>query len=58
MKRVVKVLGQAHEINVQRKYKTVWVVVGEYMGERIQVKGKTDTEAMAAWCDAVRHKGS
>ena len=49
MTRTIHVLGKPQEINVQRKYKSVWVAVGEYLGRRIQVQERSENEAMAAW---------
>jgi hypothetical protein len=43
------VLGKPQVVNVQRKYKSVWIAVGEYRGRRIQVKERTESEAVAAW---------
>jgi hypothetical protein len=47
--RTIDVLGKPQEINVQRKYKSVWVAVGEYRGRRIEVQERSENEAMAAW---------
>jgi len=47
--RTIDVLGKPHDVNVQRKYKSVWIAVGEFQGRRIQVKERTETEAVAAW---------
>jgi hypothetical protein len=47
--RTIHVLGKPQEINVQRKYKSVWVAVGEYRGRRIEVQERSENEAMAAW---------
>ena len=51
MTRTIDLLGKPQEINVQRKYTTVWIAVGEYMGRRIQVKERTESEALAAWLE-------
>jgi hypothetical protein len=47
--RTVYVLGTPQEINVQRKWKTVWIASGDYAGKRIEVKGRTEEEVVAAW---------
>jgi hypothetical protein len=47
--RTIDVLGKPQEINVQRKYKSVWIAVGEYHGRRIEVRERTENQAMAAW---------
>ena len=49
MTRTIDVLGKPQEINIQRKYKSVWVAVGEYRGRRIEVQERSENEAMAAW---------
>jgi hypothetical protein len=49
MTRTIDVLGKPHEVNVQRTYKTVWIVVGDYAGKRIQVTKKGEHQAIAAW---------
>ena len=56
-KRTVTVWDNVHQITVQQQSKTVWVAVGEYRGERLEVKGKTDTQAVAAWRDVAKLKG-
>jgi hypothetical protein len=58
MKRTVSVWDKPHEIDVYKKSKSVWVAVGEYMGERIEVKGRTETQAASAWREAARYKGN
>jgi len=45
-------------ITVHQKLKTVWVAVGEYHGERIEVKGRTRTQAISAWREAARYRGN
>jgi hypothetical protein len=49
MTRTIDFLGKPHEVNVQRKYKSIWIAVGEYQGRRIQVQERTENQAMAAW---------
>ena len=53
MTRTIELLGKPHELNVQRKYKSVWIAVGEYQGRRIVVKERTETQAVAAWVAVV-----
>ena len=57
LKRTVTVWDKVHPITVQQESKTVWVAVGDYRGERLEVKGKTDTQAVAAWRDVAKLKG-
>ena len=52
--RTVYVLGSPHQINVQRKWKTVWIASGDYAGRRIEVKGRSEAAVVAAWQRAAR----
>jgi hypothetical protein len=56
--RTVHVLGRPHNVNVQRKYKSVWIAVGEYMGQRIEVRERTEHQVVAAWVAATSAQGS
>jgi hypothetical protein len=56
-KRTVHVGAIPHVITVYQKSKTVWVAVGDYMGERIEVKGSSANVA-AKWVDAARFRGN
>ena len=58
MDRTVKVWDKPHAITVYRKSKSVWIAVGEYMGERLEVKGRTESQAMNNWREAARYKGN
>lgn len=49
MTRTIDLLGKPHQVNVQRKYKSVWIAVGEYGGRRIEVRERSEDQAMAAW---------
>ena len=49
MRRTIDVLGKPQEVNVQRKYRSIWIAVGEYQGRRIQVQERTENQVMAAW---------
>ena len=40
-KRTVYVWAIPHVVTVYQKSKTVWVAVGDYMGERIEVEGSS-----------------
>jgi hypothetical protein len=52
-----RVWDKPHSVSVHQKSKTVWVAVGEYNGERVEVKGRTESQALAAWREAARYKG-
>jgi len=49
MTRTIDFAGKPQEVNVQRKYRAMWIAVGDYRGARIEVKGKTDAQVVAAW---------
>jgi len=49
-------LGVPHEVTVHQKSKGVWVAVGYYRGERIQVQGSSERSALRYWQDVARHK--
>ena len=56
--RTVHVWAIPHLITVYQKSKTVWVAVGDYMGERIEVKGSSANVAAKYWVDAARFRGN
>ena len=53
--RTVYVSAIPHVITVHQKSKTVWVAVGDYMGERIEVEGSS-ANVTAKWVEAVRFR--
>jgi hypothetical protein len=53
--RTVHVWAIPHVITVYQKSKTVWVAVGDHMGERIEVQGSS---ANVAANDAARFRGN
>ena len=58
MKRTVKVWDKPHDVVAHQKSKSVWIAVGECMGERLEVKGRTESQAVSAWREAARYKGN
>ena len=52
------VWDKPYKVSVHSKSKTVWVAVGEYQGQRIEVKGRTESQAVASWREAARYKGN
>ena len=58
MTRTIEVLGKPHPVNVQRKYRSVWVAAGEYKGRRIEVAERTEGGAMAAWVAAAQARAN
>ena len=53
---VVKVWDKSYDIGVFQKSQTVWIAVGEYMGERLEVKGSSPASAAAHWSEAARYR--
>jgi hypothetical protein len=58
MKQTVRVWDEPHEITVYQKSKSVWVAVGDYMAERVEVKGSSASAAAKHWHEAARYKGN
>ena len=58
MELTVTVWNSQMKIDVYQKSKSVWVAVGTYHGERIEVKGRTQTQAVGAWREAARYRGN
>lgn len=58
MEHTVKVWEQPQKVSVYQSSKTVWIAVGEYMGERVEVKGRTESQALSAWREAARYRGN
>ena len=57
-RRTVQVWDKPYEITVHQKSKSVWIAVGEYMGERIEAKGSSESAAVKHWREAARYKGN
>lgn len=57
MEHTVLVWDKPYMVSVRQKSKTVWLAVGEYRGERFEVKGRTESQAVADWREAARYKG-
>lgn len=53
----VQVWNQPQQVIVYQKSKSVWIAVGTYLGERIEVKGRTESQALGSWREAARYKG-
>ena len=43
-------------ITISQPSKTVWVAVGDYRGERIEVKGSSANNAAKHWVDAAHFR--
>ena len=53
----VQVWNQPQQVTVYQKSKSVWVAVGSYMGERVEVTGRSETQALGNWREAARYRG-
>jgi hypothetical protein len=57
MERTVHVWAIPHVITVHQKSGTVWVAVGDYRGERIEIEGSS-ADVAAKWVEAARCRDS
>ena len=58
MEYTVTVWNEKVTVEVYQTSKTVWHAIGEYLGERIEVKGRTQTQALSQWREAARYRGN
>lgn len=54
--RVVNVGDKRYPVEVYQKSKSVWVAVGDYLGESIRVQDRSEGAATKRWCEAARFK--
>jgi hypothetical protein len=54
----VEVWGKPCAVSAYQKSKSVWVAVGDYMGEQIRVQDRSERTAVKSWHDAARYKGN
>jgi len=54
--RTVLVWDSPHKIRLYQMSNSVWIAVGEYLGERIEVKRQTERAALSGWVEEARHK--
>ena len=54
----VIVWDKPYIITVDQKSKSVWVAVGDYLGESIRVQDQSEGAAIKRWCEAARYKGA
>ena len=57
-KTTISVWDKSYEISVYQKSITVWIAVGEYMGERIETKDSSQSTAIKRWGEAAKYKGN
>lgn len=53
----VDVWGHPQKVTVYQKSKSVWIASGQYLGEHIEVKGRSETQAISSWREAARYRG-
>ena len=58
MYHTVTVWDKPCEVTTAQKSKTVWVAVGTYMGEWVEVRARTESQAVSKWSEAARYKGN
>jgi hypothetical protein len=54
----VSVWNERCKITVYQKLETVWIAVGDYKGERIDVKSSSERSAITAWKETARYRGN
>ena len=57
-KRIVSVWGKLHVVKVYRHSESVWIAIGDYMGQTITVHDQSDGAAVKSWSEAARHKSN
>lgn len=50
--------GEHYFITVDQKSKSVWVAVGDYMGETLRVQGRSEGVAVKRWREAAEYRGN
>ena len=58
MDKIVKIWDQEVTVSLHQSSKTVWHAVGQYMGQRIETKGRTWSQALSLWRGAATYKGN
>jgi hypothetical protein len=56
MERTVSVWGKPHQVDVHQKSRSVWIAVGDCLSERVEVKDRSATAALAAWRKAAEYR--
>jgi hypothetical protein len=54
----VMVWDKPHVVTTYRKYKTVWVASGTYMGESHSTQGQSEGAAVKRWREWAQYKGN
>jgi hypothetical protein len=53
----VRVLGKRYIVSVHQESKSVWVAMGDYMGEPVECRASCKRSALASWQEIARYKG-
>ena len=54
----VEVWDRNYEVDVYQRSKSVWIAIGDYMGQSVEVKGSSASSAVAHWKEAARYMGN
>jgi hypothetical protein len=45
------------KLETYQRSKSVWIAVGDYMGERLEAKDRSESTAIKRWVEAARYRG-
>jgi hypothetical protein len=54
----VIVWGASVPVTVAQRSKSVWVAVGEYMGQHLEVKSSSEGSALKLWRSTAEYRGN
>jgi hypothetical protein len=54
----VMVWGKRYTVSASRQSKSVWRALGEYEGQWIETKGRTEGAAVIRWREAAHYRGN
>jgi hypothetical protein len=52
----VSIGSKTYEVTVYQRSKSVWIATGDFMGETLKVKDRSQTTALSAWREAARYR--
>ena len=58
MEQTVIVWGKQETVTVRKKSQSVWIAVGNYMGEALRVEAASEGAAVKRWREAATYKGN
>lgn len=56
MQRRVEVYAEELAIEVRQSAKTVWTASGNYKGQHLVAKGRSENTAVREWCTLAKHR--